>query len=200
MMGGRLSRMSSREQVGLVLSVAGVILVSVDWLVVRPVLRESRRLAMEIASAETNLRQCRDVQSVKAGVEKEYRTVSRFMRPSTSRAEEIANMKGEIDEMTRRSGVVVAAMEHEEPRLSPVVEEYFVRIGKFDADRRSLLAFLNELQNSASMLRVAQMSLSPGTVPDQVKGSMLVTKVMLPGGDSSARANDDSSAVPMKAP
>ena len=114
-----------------------------------------------------------------AGISKEYKNIKDFLEKAPSSDEAINDMKGEIDELARRAGVMIDSMKHREPQKLDFYEQYFLEIGKFRSDMKSLLKFLHELQISSGMLRVLKLNLTPDK-GNAIKGSILITKAMLP--------------------
>jgi type II secretory pathway component PulM len=191
MISAKLARMSARERGGLLLAACVVGLLLLDWVVVRPVVRTSGRLAEQIRGVEREIAGYRAVAAERPQREPEFNQASGVLRTAASRSEEIAAIKGQVDELARNAGLTVSSMEHEEPRARPHYDEYIVRIGKFESSGQALLEFLDQVQRTEDMLRVARLSLAPGSAADggsasgRVKGSMLITKVMLSGGGAS---------------
>jgi hypothetical protein len=179
MIGARLAKLSYREKAGIALATLAFFIVLLDHFVVGAVVEASRRFDQDAASELKRLAYSRAVLATEADVRSEYDGISGLLSRSSSPAEAVADLKGEIDEMARRTGLVLAAMEHREPKHAGAYDVYTVEIGKFESDMKSLIRFLYEVQNSAGLLRVSKLSLTPGTAADQVKGSVLITKVML---------------------
>lgn len=179
MISGRLARLSPRERSGILIAAVVVTLVVVDLLIVNPVLRELDRLSTEIQKEQRALSYARSVQSWHGGVEQQFLSAASKLSKAISASEDIAEFKGEIDELARKHGLLISSMEHREPRSFAAHDEYLVAIGKFESSRRALLDFLVDLQKSPGLLRVSNMSLTPGASEDQVKGSLLVTKLKL---------------------
>jgi type II secretory pathway component PulM len=188
MIAGKLAKLSSRERNGLVIGVVFLALLGLDWMIVEPVVRQSSRLGEGVAQARKDLRDKLAVRQWKPSVAKDFKDVEGLLRKATSQSEEIANMKGEIDDLAHKTSLTVSSMEHRAPKPTEYYDEYIVDIAKFESDRRGFLDFLDELQNSPSMLRVSTMSITPGTNPDQIRGSMTITKVMLSDGSLPAAA------------
>jgi hypothetical protein len=189
MIGARIAKMTGRERGGVLLAIACAAAFVLDLLVVHPILRESKQLGEQISSLEKQLLNCRSVVLTRPHWEKEYAAVGGVLKSAHSQLEEIANMKGEVDELARKTGILVSSMEHKEPRSNKeYYDEYFVELGKFDADRGAFLAFLDELQKSPSLLRVSRLSITPATTADRIKGSITISKVMLAVGRTGTNA------------
>jgi len=101
----------------------------------------------------------------------------------TSSAEAKHEMKGQVEDLADKAGVLLQSSDLREPNLEShkPCEEYFVDIKRFRADMNSLLVFLYELQTAPGMLRVVSLNLTPLRGEDNVfEGSMLISKVMIP--------------------
>jgi type II secretory pathway component PulM len=179
MISGRLARLSTRERSWMLIAGVFVVLLCVVLLVVNPVLQELHRLEEEIGRKRVQKAYARSVESWHAGVAQQFSAAAGRLSKAVSPSEDIAEFKGEIDELARKHSLVVSTMEHREPRPFKAYDEYTVAIGKFESSRQALLEFLDDLQKSPGLLRVSNMSLTPGLTGDQIKGSLLITKVKL---------------------
>ena len=179
MISGRLARLSVRERNWMLIAGVFVTLVVVDLLIVNPVLREIDRLSAEIEKEQRALAYTQGVKAWHAGVEQQFARAAGKLSKAVSTSEDIAEFKGEIDELARKHGLLISSMEHREPRPFAAHDEYLVAIGKFESPRRALMEFLVDLQKCPGLLRVSNMSLTSGASDEQVKGSLLITKLKL---------------------
>jgi hypothetical protein len=64
--------------------------------------------------------------------------------------------------------------------------EYAVEVSRFEGDLRSVVRFIQELWDAPGMPRVTRINLAPnaGQGAGQVKGSMLITRLLLTGAAS----------------
>ena len=176
----KLERLRPRERLGLVVMMAAVLLWGADRVLVVTVVDQLKRMDMAITTAKKTMVYHRDVLARKDATSREFARIGDLLGRVSSPEIGVADMKGELDELARKTGVAVSSMEHREPRSAKYYDEYLVEIGKFESSMKSFLDFLRELQVSAGMLRVVKLNLIPGTGSDQVRGSMLITKIMLP--------------------
>jgi len=182
MIGEKLDKLGIREKIGLGLAVFCVFALVVEKLVVQSMIAKYRGWDAEIKSLSVDVAQDqKDLQSRDA-VTREYDGLGDVLGTVTSQDEAITGMKGEIDDLARRTSVSLQSMEHREPVKMGWGEEYSVVVGSFEADIKNLLAFLYELQKSPGMLRVNKLTVSPGKNKGVVKGAMSITKVMVPAG------------------
>ena len=182
MIADKLDKLATREKVGLALAAVCLFALIVKMLVVQAVVEKCRGWDLDIRTMEVNVANNRKDLLSKDLVTREYEAVRDLLGGAPSRAAAIAEMKGEVDDLARRTGISIQAMEHKEPVKAEETEEYAVVIGSFEADLKNLLTFLYELQKAPGMLRVNKLNVSPGKSKGAVKGAMAITKVMLPAG------------------
>lgn len=182
MIASKLAKLGSREK--LMLSLAGLSLLAVaaQYLVVQPVLRSFNEMESRIEAQEDAYRTNQVFVAWEDDVLERYSAVSGKLGTVSKRAESIDDMKGQVDDLAQKAGVVVQSSDHREPNLASHApcETYFVEIKRFRADMKSLLSFLYELQAAPGMLRVVSLNLTPRREDGVFEGSMLITKVMIP--------------------
>jgi hypothetical protein len=188
MMFERLSRLSLREKVGLGLAVLFLLGVVADRLIVRTVVRGFRRLETAITEEKVNLKHFLSVAQQEEPVAREYEKVRGLVEEVTATSSAIDRMKGQVDRLASESGLMVISMEHREPRSLEFSELFAVEVGRFEAGIQNVLKFLTQIESTPGMLRVSKLNLSPVRGKDLVRGSMLITKVMIPRYPSAAGA------------
>lgn len=184
MISEKLDKLATREKVGLAAASFFIFALVVEKLVVQSIVDQSRRLDVDIKAMTVSVAINQDALQSRDRVARDYERVSDVLAKVVSKDEAIADMKGEIDDLARRTKISLQSMEHREPVPAEMGygEEYSVVIGNFEADIQDLLTFLYELQKSPGLLRVGKLSVSPGKSKGQVKGALAITKVMTPAG------------------
>jgi len=152
----KLVKLAPREKIGIAIALVIVMGVFVDRLAVRPVVGR--------------------ISELQAGITGESDKLEYSLR--------VLAMKGQIDELSRQSGVNLASWEEGAPGKALSCDEYSVAVREFEARESDLLDFLHELRVSPGLLRVDDLKFSPDKEKGVIKGSMLITKVMIssPGG------------------
>jgi len=180
----KLVKLAPREKIGIAIALVIVMGVFVDRLAVRPVVGRISELQAGITGESDKLEYSLRVLAMKDDVEKEYDRVIKLIHVASSSAEAIDAMKGQIDELSRQSGVNLASWEEGAPGKALSCDEYSVAVREFEARESDLLDFLHELRVSPGLLRVDDLKFSPDKEKGVIKGSMLITKVMIssPGG------------------
>lgn len=179
----RLERLGRREKTLLGVAALVAIAALADRFVVATIAETLRdtKLALE------NERERLAYNEVVAGYEPDVRAVYEGVKDGfgacTTPAADIDIMKGEIDDLVRKSGLVVRSMKHREPRILPHYVEYTVDIGDFEGSMESLLTFLNAVRNSdvPGLPAVTRLTVSAGRESEGIKGAMTITKVMTGG-------------------
>lgn len=182
MIAEKLDKLGIREKIGLGVAVFCVFALVVEKLVVQSLAAKYRAWEAEIKALEVTVAIDRQDLQSRDAVTREYEGLGDVLGTVTSQDEAITGLKGEIDDVARRTGVSLQSMEHREPVKMGWGEEYAVVVGSFEADIKNLLTFLYELQKSPGMLRVNKLTVNPGKNKGAVKGAMSITKVMVPAG------------------
>ena len=182
MMLAKLAKLKPREKVALGLLLVCALGLLVYRLVVHPVVDGFKKLDSDIAAQKERLAGSFQVLQTERQVAKEYASVTGSLGTVTTISDfsiDVNAMKGEIDELAKKSGLQLLAMDHRQPVASkdPYVE-YVVQIGSFEGSAASLLSFVNGLRSLPGLVNVAKLTVTPGKSEGTVKGSMLVTKVM----------------------
>lgn len=174
-----LERLATREKYLLLGMVVVCVLLAVDFLFVRPVALSIARLENEVTVKKEKIREQRVVLASEAAVAREYESVRGVIGVAASPAAAIDEMKGEIDELARKYGVVLQSMDHREGAKRSACQEFYVEIGKCEAGFQDVLKFLCAVQDSHGLLRVERINLAPAGAGDRVKGAILISKAMI---------------------
>jgi hypothetical protein len=175
----RLAKLGAREKIGLLLAVAVIVLLVLDRLLISPTLRYYRELDQRILAEERRIRLNRESIAIEDEVYRRYRRVADLVQTFESPAAGIDSMKGQIDELAGRTGVILVSREHRPPTESDYCQEYYVDIREFEAPETNLVAFLRLVPELPGLLRVDRINLVPDRNRNVVKGSMLISKVLM---------------------
>lgn len=178
----KLSGLGVREKVGLSVAVLFVVGLLLDRLVIRSVVNRLGVLDARIEAEEQDLRYTLSVAQHEPAVAETYQALVAALGASQPPPEAIAAMKAALDDMARRTGVVLISLEHREPRQDELCENCSVEIASFEAGVSNLVSFLHAVQNAPGMLRVVRLDLAPGKAENTAKGSMVVTRMMIREG------------------
>jgi hypothetical protein len=175
----RFDSLGTREKVGLALAALAVFLLLVERLVVHAWMNSCRSIDGEIVICRRELGYQDGVRASQARVESAYQAIRGLLGSVGSADETLDGLKGEIDDLARRAGVSVVSMDHRAPVRTDATELYTVVVASFECDTPSLLKFLANVEETPGLLRVVKLSLSPGKTRHHVKGSMVITKLMV---------------------
>lgn len=175
---GRLSQLPPREQAGLGIACAFVLLLIADQIVVSPVTAVLSRMDIDIEVATKQCEHNKQVLRYETSVEAKYEQVKNLIGVSPSEQEAVEAFKSSIDEMALRNGISLKSMQHLTPEPTDFLVTYSVEIGDFEAETLALINFLNEIQNAPGLLRVQRLSLNSQDETTMVKGSLVISKVM----------------------
>lgn len=178
----RLKKLGTREKLGLLLAAAVMLLLVLDRLLISTVVRQYRELDHQIVVETRNARLNQEAINMEADVYRRYRQVADLVQRVESPAVGIDAMKGQIDDLAARTGVILISREHRKPEEvphAPNYQHFHVDIREFEATETNLVAFLRMVLEAPGLLRVERMNLLPDRNRGLVKGSMLVSKVMM---------------------
>lgn len=177
MMMERLGRLGPRERAFLTVGSLIILALLADRFVARPVLRTFAGLRADAEQQAMLYRYNRDVLAGEESVRAAYAAAGRVLGRSGTRSEAIDSLKGQIDDLAAKCGIVVHSTDHREPEGEGPYDQYDIDIKRFTADMRGLLTFLYEIQAAPGMLRVERMTLQPRREEGRLEGSMLISKV-----------------------
>jgi hypothetical protein len=180
-----LDKLSTREKAGLLIALLSLLALVVDWRVIAPIYRQSKQLDAQIMDVRKELLLNRAI--IGRGIPPDYATISASVEQTASQDEVAREMKDEISDLAKKNGVDLPSVEDREATgVISFGKELAVEIVKIETDIGTLTRFMDALQKSRGMLRVSRLSLTPGKERNRVKGSMLITKLMIPVAQPSA--------------
>ncbi len=180
---GRLSQLPPREQMGLGLACAFALFFIADQIVIKPVSKTLARMDVDIEVAEKQVTHNKEVLQYRESVEAQYEQVKNLIGISGLEQEAVEAFKSNIDEMALRNGISLKSMQHLAPETTDFLVTYFVEISDFEAETLSLINFLHDVQNAPGMLRLQRMSVASQNESSEVKGSLVISKVMTLAGE-----------------
>ena len=179
----RLDKLMPRERVGLGLSGLLLLALAGDHLVVRPVIRRFSLMDHAITAEQNGLAYHRRALGGKQEADATFEGVKGVLETVTSPSEERNRMLGQIDDLARQVGLNLVAMKDLDPKTEPSYGEYGVEVEEFRGSMDTVLSFLGAVRLAPGMLRVTSLNLSPNRGSHTIKGSMVITKVMMLGGE-----------------
>lgn len=177
MISAKFDQLKSREKIGLVVALLCVLLVLADRFAVRWVVDRIRSVETEIRTELDQLLVNLDLIAAEPAVAAGYEPLRVRLETAPSEAVAIDRLKGRIDDLARRHGLVIQAMrdrkvaEPNDPYLKIAVE-----IGRFEAEIESLIAFLFALREAPEIWRVTRLNITPDQ-SGRLSGSMTIVRL-----------------------
>jgi len=168
---------------GLGLACAFALFFIADQIVIKPVSKTLARMDVDIEVAEKQVTHNKEVLQYRESVEAQYEQVKNLIGISGLEQEAVEAFKSNIDEMALRNGISLKSMQHLAPETTDFLVTYFVEISDFEAETLSLINFLHDVQNAPGMLRLQRMSVASQNESSEVKGSLVISKVMTLAGE-----------------
>jgi len=175
----KLAKLGPREKAGAAIALFCILAVLMDRLVVQAILRSYRRLDAAIVQEQKDLDYVNRVLQYEGRIMAEYEKAGSMVGEGGPAADVMDAMREAVDEVARKTGVQLLSTEQREPRSTPFFEEHVVE-SRFEAGMNDLLSFLHALRGSSAMLRVRQLILTPDKTGGLVKGSIVISKVVVP--------------------
>ena len=178
----KLDKLSNRDKILLAVAVLLLVAALGDNFVVRVVVNELKGLRSSIEAEKKALAYNDTVSLSEDEVIDVFEGLSDKLGRVTTADTDLDIMKGEIDDFARQAGLTLTSMKHREPRKWPHYTEYLVDIGGFEGGEGSLITFLSAVQRSKipGLMRVTHLAVSAGRKERTIRGSMVLSKVMIP--------------------
>ncbi|MCC6581259.1 MAG: hypothetical protein IT440_12560 [Phycisphaeraceae bacterium] len=180
MLAERLNRLEGREKLGLLLVVLVLVVLVLDFAVIRPINTRCLWLDGDIERETKTLVYQESVLQAGPHVEAQFSVIHDRIGDALPAAEARREMRGAIDTLAQESDVTLISVKDREPRRTENFDEYAVDIADFETDEQGLARFLHALMGAPGTYRVTRMKIAPDSSGKRVKGSMTVTRVTLP--------------------
>ena len=174
-----ISGLSARQRVLLWVAVAVVALAGLQQFVYVPIVDRLHELDEQILQKESQVRRNAKTLASREGVLKAYAPYSAYASTEGSPEETIGGVLAEIEELARRTGLVLVNVRPKPATKIDVGKQYPVEI-EFETEMTPLIKFIHGLHGSKHLLRVSQLRLDPkdGRGP-QIKVYLLINKMVI---------------------
>ena len=174
---GRLLQLPPREQIGLSLACAFVLLVAADHFVVKPVFAELDRMDISIEEKEKALEANLKTLRYKDSIKTQYESIKNLVGVSSSDSEAV-DFKGRIDDIALQGGISVKSRRLLPKTPTEFLVTYSLQISGFESEMSALINFLHNIQEDPGLLRLERLTVSSQEENDTVKGTLTVSKAM----------------------
>lgn len=186
----KFDSLNTREKI-LLFAAGFIVLMSIfQWLLVLPFLRKAKDLDAAIKDMKSNVTIGQNELNKQKIVENEYKKIKHLLGRSLSDAEAINDMKGQVEDIAQKAGLKFGPAMQRDITKEEAWREYRVELPKVESEvgfnMTSLIDFVYRIQESDAMFRVEKINLSPDQGSRQLKGSIIISKIMLPPEETSA--------------
>ncbi len=171
-------RLPTKEQVGIGIALVFVVLLLADKFVVQAIVRENNSKDADILILEDRIRHNRKILQLKDSVTEKYEKVSDLIGESPPGQEANESLKGEVDEIATEAGVRLKSMQHLTPDPLDYLTTYYVDVSEYETETLNLLSFVKSVESVPGMLRIQRLVVEAQEPNTQVKGSVVISKVM----------------------
>ena len=183
----KLDKLGARERWGLGIALVVVLVLLVDRLVVDMVANRIQSVRAQAVAEAKELDYNRRVLQTRGPIEAEYGRIEGLLASGLSDSEAIDEIKGEIDDLARETGVSLVSMEHRAPSGDTAgYREYVIEVRKFEGSMQSLLAFLHKVWETPGMMRARKVTVTPGSEEGMLQGSAVISKLLIGSGPAVA--------------
>jgi len=173
------SRLSKRERYILYISIAVIIAVFFDRVVLRQVRNRLNKLNSEILIHEKRLQRSLYIASQEEAISKEHKRYTEYVKQTYSDEEEKSKLLSEIEKLARKSSVFLADIKPGPVKEAGPYKEYTVEI-ETESKISFLADFIYQLEKSPRLLRVKDFRLTPkkkGSATLKVR--MTITEILI---------------------
>lgn len=174
---GRLLQLPPREQVGLSLACAALLLLAADYWVVKPVFAELSRMDVRIEEKEKGISDNLEILRYEESIEIQYEQVKNLIGISSS-GQEAIDFKGTIDDMAPKSGISIKSRKLLPDDPDNYIVTYSLQIGGFESEMAALINFLYKVQSAPGLLRVQRLIVNSQLENNSIKGKLTISKAM----------------------
>ena len=183
---GKFKNLSNREKAGLVLATICLFLVAVNYGVVNPLMAYLKEIKEQIKNEKRKIEISNSVIAQESAVDSKFvEAQSKILRVS-SYDEATDEMKGHIDDIARRTGLIINAMDHKPAVEKEGIGVCMVEVSQFESDIKGLLQFLHEIRVAEGLLNVEKLIFSVDKEKSTLKGSILISRIVLKESASSS--------------
>lgn len=175
-----LSRLNKREKVIFYLAVCFVSLLSLDRLIVAPILSKLKKISKEIEEKEIAVKKDLHILSQKDRILSEEARYARFIGGVKNEEEQVTSMLKEIETLTNKSSVYLVDMKPAGFKDSGSSKKYMVNLS-CEGEMEQLVDFMYNLENSNKLLTIEKYQIVPKSRESSVAScTMIVSKIVIP--------------------
>ena len=172
-------RMSKKEKKLFLIATICISLAIFSRVVLFPALGKSADLNHQIQLKKRMIENSLRLLNQKEEIQDESRKYARYLGKRLSEGEEIATLLKEIEDIAKKSQVLLIDLKPSSAERIDFYTEHKVEV-ETESDTNQLITFIYNLQNSESILRVQKFHISPKADNISiVKGYLTITKVFV---------------------
>jgi len=174
------SRISKREKYILYASIVVVLFVLIDRAVLSPVTRVLGSLDKQISAQEGEMEKSVRILNSEDSIVAEYRKTAQNLKKTSSNEEEISVLSSEIEELARKTSVLIKNIKPLSLEESDLYVKYKIDV-EAESEMPYLMDFMYQLEKSPQLIKVDKITLSPQKKNSPVlKASFVVSKSLIP--------------------
>lgn len=195
------NKFTARERFLFYSTIAVVIFVMTDFMVLRPIFSNISLLDAEIKAKSQAIQRDLRILSFKDGIYKEYRTYESYLDTGERTQEEIiSTLLRKLETVAGANSIQIVNVSPGEIEDKPIYKIYKTTLD-FEGDLKNVFSFMNTLEESDNLFQITRYVLAPKSKSgSQMKCNMDMTRILMTAEDMSAFAEEDlSGAEPVPA-
>lgn len=175
-----LSQLTPRGKILLAVTVACVLLMLMDRIVLGPILEQIKQLEVDIEVKKETVKRYRRILSFKSSIIEEYSQYSSYLDSGEKTQEEIvAALLKKMETLAKKQSVTVSNIKPGDVEKSLLYEEYKTGV-ECEGALSNVLAFMNLLEQSDYLFQIIKYELVPKSKGAEiVKCAMDVSRVLI---------------------
>lgn len=175
-----IKHLSHREKSMFIIGCIAILCIVIYMVLIDPLWEYWQGLNEKIVSKEVQLVKNLKILAQKDAIDVLYSKYSDSIKMKGSEQEEIAIILREIENIARGNNTYITDIKPQKVEDKDFYKVYYVDL-EAEGNISNLTKFIYELQSSNQILKVKRLQLTPkGDAGDVLKGSMVITKILIP--------------------
>lgn len=185
-------KMTNREKIMLYVAIGFIVLMITDLLVLHPIMSELKVLDSKIKTESQEIQRDMRILSFKDSILKEYRNYESYLDVGIQSQEEIiGKLLKKLESLASQNEIKMSNVMPGEIEDKPIYKVYSTTLD-FEGSLRSVLIFMNMLEESDNLFQVTRYSLEPKNRSGQVlKVNMDISRILINSEDLSDILEDE---------
>jgi hypothetical protein len=187
-------KMTNREKIILYVAIGFIVLMVTDLIVLHPIMSELKVLDSKIKTESQEIQRDMRILSFKDSILKEYRNYESYLDVGVQSQEEIiGKLLKKLENLSSQNEIKMSNVMPGEIEDKPIYKVYSTTLD-FEGSLRSVLVFMNLLEESDNLFQVTRYTMEPKNRSGQLlKVNMDISRILINSEDLSDIIEDEAS-------